>query len=198
MLSIIWEKIAATSWIEWLGMLTGVIGVWLSIKERIAAWPLFIVCYATYVYISYQFGLHAFMVMNIAFIGISLYGWRKWSSASADTADEVQISKTPRKHLAIAALLLAIGTVVIGRTLQITGEAYMPYLDAFATCCGFTAQWMLSRKHVETWILWIATDAIYIGLMGMQGSWSSVILFSIFIVLAIKGWCDWNRPLSQK
>ena len=198
MWSIIWEKIVDTSWVEWLGMFTGVVGVWLSIKEKVAAWALFIVCYATYVYLSYQFGLHAFMVMNIAFIGISIYGWRKWSSASSETSHAMQVSKTPTKHLAIAVLLLAVGTVVIGKTLATTGEAYMPYLDAFATCCGFTAQWMLSRKHVETWILWIATDTVYIGLMGAQGSWSSVILFSIFILLAIKGWRDWNRTLSLK
>jgi nicotinamide mononucleotide transporter len=69
-------------------------------------------------------------------------------------------------------------------------------LDAFATCCGFIAQWMLSRKHVETWLIWIVTDTIYIGLLGVQSSWSSVVLFSIFIVLAIKGWKDWRQQLE--
>lgn len=191
------EQLARITWVEWLAMITGIVGVWLSIKERLGAWPLFIACYASYVYISYLYGLHAFMGMNAAFIGISLYGWWKWSSHSSGDAAEVHVSRTPRKHLLFVLLFLAIGTVATGRILQINGEAYMPFLDAFATCCGFAAQWMLSRKHVETWILWIATDTIYIGLLGAQSSWSSVVLFSIFIVLAIKGWRDWNRMIDQ-
>jgi nicotinamide mononucleotide transporter len=198
MLNTFLEQLALISGIEWLAMVTGIVGVWLSIKEKIGAWPLFIICYASYVYISYQFGLHAFMGMNIAFIGISIYGWFKWSSSSSERMEVAHISRTPTKHLVVAALLLCIGTLAIGKTLQITGEAYMPYLDAFATCCGFIAQWMLSRKHVETWALWIVTDIIYIGLLGSQGSWSSVVLFSIFILLAIKGGRDWLKLLAAK
>ena len=69
-----------------------------------------------------------------------------------------------------------------------------PYPDAFATCCGLVAQWMLSRKHIETWI-WIITDLVYIRLLGEQGSLTSVLLFAVFIVLAIKGWRDWRMTL---
>lgn len=197
MLDTFLEQLALTTWVEWLGMVTGIVGVWLSIKEKLAAWPLFIICYTSYVYISYQFGLKAFMGMNIIFIGISIYGWIKWSRTPAEGTPELPVSKTQSKHWALVAVFISAGTLGIGWLLQSTGEANLPYLDAFATCCGFVAQWMLSRKHIETWLFWIVTDLIYVGLFAMGASWPSVILFATFIGLAIKGYIDWRGQLAS-
>lgn len=192
------NQIAATSWVEWLGMATGMVGVWLSIKEKIAAWPLFILCYGSYVYISYHFGLHAFMGMNVVFIGISVYGWVKWSGRSRGDAPELPVSRTAKAHWPFVGLFIILATIAIGWLLAKRGEANLPYLDAFATCCGFTAQWMLSRKQIETWLFWIVTDIIYLGIFLQGQSWPSVILFTVFIGLAIKGWKEWQTSVSQR
>ena len=68
------DQVLATSWIEWLGTLTGILGVYLSIKEKIAAWPLFILCYTAYVTLSWEAGLLAALLMNLVFIALSIYG----------------------------------------------------------------------------------------------------------------------------
>lgn len=184
-------QLANTSWVEWLGMLAGISGVWLSIKEKIAAWPLFITCYSCYVYIAYSSGLHAFMGMNIGFIAISLYGFWKWAHNKQGQVDLLPITRTKKAHWPLVGLFLLVGTVGIGCWLSSWEEAKLPYWDAFATCCGFVAQWMLSRKHIETWIFWILSDIVYLSIFLQAQSWPSVILFSVFIVLAIKGWKAW-------
>lgn len=191
------KQLASTSWVEWLGMVTGIAGVWLSIKEKVSAWLLFIVCYSSYVYISYQFGLHSFMGMNVVFIGISAYGWMKWARRNEDEATQLPISHTAKAHWPAVGLFIVFMTASIGWLLAKNGEAKLPYLDAFATSCGFTAQWMLSRKQIETWILWIVTDIIYLGIFLHGQSWPSVILFSVFIGLAIKGWSEWQSSVSK-
>ena len=193
MLEILREQLLQTTWPEWLGIVTGVTGVFLGIKEKLAAWPLFILCYAAYVYISYQCSLWAFMGMNIVFIVLSVYGWSKWARGAGQDESEVAISHVPRQHLIVAIGLLGLGTVGLGSLLVWRGEANAPYLDSFATCCGFIAQWLHSRKHIETWLFWIASDLVYIRLLGEQGSLTSVVLFGIFILLAIKGWGEWRQ-----
>jgi nicotinamide mononucleotide transporter len=190
------EQLAATRWYEWLGMVAGITGVWLSIKEKIAAWAFFITCYSCYVYISYRSGLHAFMGMNIMFIGISIYGWTKWSRQDDGVASSV--TRTLRAHLWIVLTCIALGTVGIGYLLASTGAANQPYLDAFATCCGFSAQWMLGRKQIETWLFWIISNSVYAGIFISAGLWPSVLLFAVFILLAIKGWREWQVQVNGR
>jgi nicotinamide mononucleotide transporter len=190
-------QIAQTSWVEWVGMITGIVGIWLSIKEKLSAWPLFILCYASYVYISYLFGLRAFMGMNAVFILISIYGWYKWSRPTQEGQPELPVSTTSQQHWPLVIAFLIIGTLGIGKLLGTDNEALHPHLDAFATCCGFVAQWMLSRKHIETWFFWIVSDIVYTGLFAEGGLWPSVLLFTVFIILAAKGWYDWKQQQSQ-
>lgn len=197
MLDLFLEQLAQTSWVEWLGMLTGIVGVCFSIKQKSTAWPLFITCYFCYIYISFQYALHAFMGMNLVFIGISLYGWFKWTRPqNKDQLKELPISKTPKKLWPLIIAFLLIGTFGLGYLLNLLDEASLPYLDAFAASCGFTAQWMLSRKHVENWIFWIASDIVYLGLFAINKSIPSMILFTMFIGLAMKGWKDWNKEIN--
>lgn len=186
------QQLAGTSWVEWLGMVTGIVGVWLSIKEKVGAWVSFIICYSSYVYISIQFGLHAFMGMNVVFIGISIYGWLKWTGKIQTDSAELPVTHTSKAHWPLIGLFILAATGGIGWLLSASGEANLPYLDAFATGCGFTAQWMLSRKHIETWLFWIITDIVYLGIFINTQAWPSVILFAVFIVLATKGWRDWR------
>jgi len=191
------NQLAGTSWVEWLGMVTGILGVWLSIKEKVAAWIFFIICYSCYVYISYHANLHAFMGMNIVFIGISFYGWTKWAKPSQSDADKLPIRRTTLAHWPLIGLFIVLTTSGIGWLLDRNGESSLPYLDTFAVSCGFTAQWMLSRKRIETWIFWIITDLIYLGMFLSSQSWPSVILFTVFIGLAIKGWKEWQNSVSD-
>lgn len=190
------NQLATTDPIEWLGMATGIAGVYLSIKEKALAWPFFIICYGSYTYIGYENGLSAFIGMNIVFIGISLYGWKKWSAQKAADAEIIRPTHTAHKDWPYVGLFVLCGTLLAGFLLSRLDQARLPYLDAFATCCGFTAQWMLSRKHIETWIFWILTDIVYLSIFLQGQSWPSVILFVVFIGLAIKGWKEWKHLIN--
>ena len=176
-------------------MAAGILGVWFSIKEKTVAWPLFILCYACYLYLYFG-NLKAFAGMNAVFILISIYGWINWTKNPGASTDEIPITRTPRAHWPIIGAIILVATGGVGWLLSQTGEANVPYIDAFAACCGFTAQWMLGRKHIETWIFWLISDVIYLVLVFQQQDWPTVILFIIFIYLAFKGWRDWSRQLT--
>ena len=176
-------------------MAAGILGVWLSIKQKVAAWPLFILCYGCYLYLYFG-NLKAFAGMNAVFILISIYGWIKWAKNPGEPGDEVPVTRTSQAHWPIIGVVIVVATCGIGWLLSQTNEAKVPYLDALATFCGFTAQWMLSRKHIETWIFWLISDVIYLVLVYQPRAWPTVILFVTFICLAVKGWREWSRQLA--
>lgn len=183
--------------IDWFAMLAGICGVWLSIKEKVLAWPLFILCYAAYIYISIRSNYYAFAGMNIIFVGVAIYGWFKWAKSDEDTQSSVHISHVAPRHWLMIGLLIGVGTLGIGGLLSASGEARLPYLDAFATSAALAAQWMLSRKHIESWAFWIVSDCVYLSFFFNDRIWPSVVLFIAFIGLAVKGWLEWNAILTK-
>ena len=148
-------QLSAISPIDWFAMITGIAGVYLSIKERILAWPFFILCYAAYVYISFRGNYYAFGGMNVIFVFVATYGWFRWSTSSKKGGGEIRISHLAPAHRWIVAAFICVGTLGLGYLLKSTGEARLPYYDAFATTCTLSAQWMLGRKYIENWIFWI-------------------------------------------
>ena len=192
------SQFAAIEPIDWIAMFAGIIGVLLSIKERLSAWPCFILCYSAYIYISLRSGYYAFGAMNAVFVIIAVYGWCKWSGAlNADKAAHrsLRISRLPQTHWPFVFAFIVASTLVIGWLLSQVASAKLPFLDAFAVSNALVAQWMLSRKHIENWVFWIVSDIIYVCLFFNDRLWPSVLLFSAFILLACKGWRDWRQSL---
>ncbi len=181
---------------EWVGIFAGTAGVYLSIKEKLFAWPLFITCYLAYIYLSFHAELYAALLLNFVFIFISIYGWRNWIHSSKSGHEKFKIQKTPLSQILIAIVSIITFTLLLGWGLKNYTTAYLPFLDAFATSCAFVAQWMLSKKYIENWIFWIIADTVYVGLWSAQGYYVSAVLFLIFICLATKGWFEWKRMVN--
>ncbi|MDQ8188403.1 nicotinamide riboside transporter PnuC [Pelagicoccus sp. SDUM812002] len=196
------EQIQQTSLVEWLGTATGLVGVYLSIKEKVLAWPFYILCYALYAYLSYSAALYAAMALNACFIPISIFGWWQWSRAEhvggkQGAAAELSISTIRGTPLAWTIAIGIIGTIAIGTLLSRFTEGSSPFLDAFATTLSFLAQWMLGKKFIENWLAWIVADLAFVLLWGSQGYWVAVAMFLVFTGLAVMGYASWKKEVRH-
>ena len=59
------------------------------------------------------------------------------------------------------------------------------------------AQWMMTRKLLENWLLWIAVDVVYIGLFINRGLTLTAVLYAIFLILATIGFVQWRRSAAS-
>ena len=192
------DQFAATGAVEWIGSVAGVAGVWLTVRERVSAWPFFVVCYGCYAYLAIEASLYAALVMQLVFILLSFYGWYKWTSGSRkDGGATLAVSHLPTRLYPAVALCWIGGTLLAGAALARYTEAYRPFIDAFATMGGFIAQWMLGRKYIGTWPCWIVSDLVFIGLWGPRGYVVTVLLYTVFIILAVAGFRQWSRVLRD-
>tara|TARA_B110000037_G_scaffold216821_1_gene276648 strand:+ start:1412 stop:2026 length:615 start_codon:yes stop_codon:yes gene_type:complete len=194
------NQIQQTSTVEWLGTVTGIIGVYLSIKEKALAWAFFIICYGLYVYLSFSASLFAAMALNACFIPIAIYGWWQWSRTEKNDEKpnpkgELQISSLSATALVSTSVIAIVGTIAIGTLLTRYTEGADPYLDAFATTMSIIAQWMLGRKYIQNWIAWITADLTFVVLWGSQGYWLAVAMFLIFTALAVYGYVSWKKEM---
>lgn len=193
-------QIKQTSLLEWVGTISGLVAVYLSVKEKILAWPIFIICYGVYAYLFFKASIFATMTLNAVFIPISLYGWWNWvknSRISETNENETSIQTISKNYVIRGLALCFLGTISIAYLLSNYTEGAYPYLDAFATSLSLLAQWLLGKKYLENWLLWIVADICFIILCAVQEYYLSVLMFGVFTLLATKGYFDWKKGVKK-
>jgi nicotinamide mononucleotide transporter len=182
------------STIEIVAALFGVAGVWLSVRQNVWNWPVGIVNVTLYVAVFYQAKLYADMGLQVIYIVLALYGWYQWLYGGPGRTS-LPVGRAGPRRLLLAAAVGAAGAWGIGEILARHTDASLPYLDASLTSASLVAQWLATRKLVETWLLWIAADLIYIGMFIYKRLYPTAMLYAVFTALAVAGYVQWKRTL---
>ena len=185
------------AFLEPVAVVFGIVSVWLSVREHIWSWPTAIVNVALYFVIFYEAKLYADMGLQVFYVGISLYGWYHWLYGGANRT-ELPVSRTPQALWVVLPLLWVGAALGVGRLLSVSTDANVPYADAALTAGSLVAQWMMTRKYVENWALWMGLDACYVGLFVSRGLYLTAFLYLVFFGLATKGLLDWSRRLRAQ
>lgn len=180
--------------LEAVAVVFGIISVWLSVREHVWSWPTAIVNVALYFVIFHEQKLYADMGLQVFYAGISVYGWYHWLYGGANRT-ELPVSKTPRMLWIALPVLWAATTIGVGRLLSVSTDAAVPYADAALTAGSLIAQWMMTRKYLENWAIWIALDVGYVVLFLSRGLPLTAFLYAVYLGLATKGLIDWSRSL---
>jgi nicotinamide mononucleotide transporter len=77
-------------------------------------------------------------------------------------------------------------------------DSTVPYMDSFTTALSITATWMLARKYIEHWLIWIIVDTVSAGLYVYKGLWPTVILFIVYTIMAIIGYIEWKKDYNNE
>lgn len=179
-------------WIEFVAALFGVVSVYLSTRENIWSWPTAIVNVLVYALVFYRARLYADMGLQFIYAGISVYGWYHWLHGGADRG----VLKVSRMTRATAILVVGIGapgSLLLGLLLHSYTDAALPYLDATLSVTSLLAQWLMSRKILENWLIWVVLDVAYVGMFMYKGLYLTAGLYAVFLVLATRGYFDWRR-----
>jgi len=180
--------------LEPVAVLFGIVSVWLSVKERIWAWPTSLVNVLLYFVIFGQQRLYAQSGLQLFYAGIALYGWYHWRFGGAEHTP-LRVSRTPSGWRLTLPLFVVTFAVALGWTLARFTDAALPWLDAALTAGSLCAQFMMSRKYLENWALWVALDVVYIGLWISRGLYLTAFLYAAFLLLAALGHVEWTRSL---
>jgi nicotinamide mononucleotide transporter len=76
-------------------------------------------------------------------------------------------------------------------------NAAAPYWDAAVASLSVMAQFLLSRRHMQSWYLWISVDLLAIGLFYSRGLEPTAALYIVFLGLAVTGLIQWRRTMTE-
>lgn len=182
------------SWTEFFAALTGMICVYLTIKNNIWCWPWGIVSVVLYGYVFYFSKLYSNMGLQILYyLPMQFFGWWVWLRAGPTKNNDLPISFLSQKARIGWLGVCVIGSVALGYVMSRT-DAHLPYCDASLTVISVVAQYLQTYKRFENWILWFAVDVVYAAyLLPSQKLYLSTGLYAIFLIMAVMGMVEWWR-----
>ena len=184
-----------TSYLELIAVAFGLTCVWFMKKESVLVFPLGIVNVLIYMYIFFAARLYANAAINGFFFIMSVYGWYNWSRK--DSSDStIRITRCSKPELLLNAIAIIVFLIIIRIVLARYTESRIPSWDAMTTAVYIVAQWLLSRKKIENWILWISADTVMIGLCAWEDLYFSSFQYLVFTIIAIFGFREWKTKLT--
>ena len=181
--------------LELFATICGFICVYLQTKEKILAWPFGIISVSIAAYIYFHSKLYSDFGLHIIYIFLNIYGWINWYSKRENHLPS-PIIKLGKSSMMVVGSVIILTSLILGFVMTQYTDADLAYLDAFTTCGSLTAQFMLARKHLQNWLVWIVVDLVACPLYIYKGLYLFAFLFFAYLLICIKGYVDWRRNLS--
>ncbi|GAB1416174.1 nicotinamide riboside transporter PnuC [Paludibacter sp.] len=183
----------ASHYIEIVGSILSVIYLYLSIKQKVSLWIYGFLCSAFYIVVFFQSKFYADMSLQFYYLGVSVYGWFSWRDKEKQTGKELSVIKTGLNDALILLPVTLVILFVYYFILKNYTDSPLPFADSFTTALSITATWMLAKKMIEHWILWIIVDSVSAGLYFYKELYPTTILFVIYTIMAVVGWIQWRK-----
>lgn len=189
--------------LEILGVITGVIYLWLEYRASIYLWITGIIMPAIYIFVYYDAGLYADFGINIYYLLIALYGWFVWKTGftlfgkKRTTEQELPISRTPRSAWLWVTAAYIIAQLFIAWLLINYTDSTVPWADSFTTALSIVGMWMLARKYIEQWWVWCIVDVASSALYLYKGLNFTAILYAVYAIISIFGYYKWKRMMNN-
>lgn len=182
-----------THYIEILGVVTGLLFLYYEIKESVLLWPLGIITSVFYIAIFYSAKFYADMGLQFYYVVVSFYGWYFWLKGKKSQNTRLSISRLSSRLALVLFIITAAMYYPLGYLLDNFTDSQLPYWDAFTTALSITATWMLARKILEQWLVWVVVDAISMILYIYKDLYPTTLLFACYMFLAFYGYMQWHK-----
>jgi nicotinamide mononucleotide transporter len=184
--------------IESVAVVMTLVGIVLTIKEKISCWPVAIVGIVAYLVVFMRARLYADAALQPIYVVQNIYGWWYWSRGGVRGQGEAPIVVLRwRGRIAWLAGTAAV-SLVVGVALARWTNAAAPYADATLSTTSLVANWLLARKVLENWWLWIAVNVGYVILFWKKHLALSAGLYAILLALAVAGLIEWQRSRRRQ
>ena len=191
---------AVSNKVELSGTFFGLVYIWFSIRQIIYTWPAGIITSVLYCWVFLVAKFYAGMGLQAYYVVISIYGWWCWQRGGDSASGEIKLcvsycSRNLWIELFFINLLL---TTLMYYLLSRYTDSPIPFGDAFTTSLSIIATWMLARKKIEQWLIWVFIDLVSVGLYIYRGLYPTVFLFLVYTVMAGIGYYEWRKELKKE
>jgi len=179
--------------LDTLAAVCGLANVYLTVRQNIWCWPVGVVMVSLYIYIFFGAKLYSDVALQFFFLVVQFYGWYEWTRGPVEHARSLSaVGRLGVKGWTWTAAGAGAGTAILGTVMRRYTDAALPYPDAFTTMLSVIAQFLMTRKILENWTLWIVADVVYIAVYSIKSLYWTAGLYAVFLILCVKGYREWK------
>jgi nicotinamide mononucleotide transporter len=191
----LFELFNLTDILEWIGAISGLLGVWLTMRRNIWCFPIGLVNVSISAYLFFESNLFADTLQQFVFAILIVYGWISWRNVP-----NIQLPPVSRMSVKSRFGYIAIASATglgLGTFLHIYTTAHYPYVDAMLTSFCFVGQFLIAKRKIENWHIWIFTNAGYVMLYVVKDLYVYSALYLVYFVMAFWGLKQWQSELRH-
>lgn len=179
-----------------VGTILGLVYLWLEYKANIWVWIIGAIMPLVHGILYLESGIYADAAMQLYYVAAGIYGLAVWKRKPRKSNDGV-IRHTPRGWIVSLVEVYALLHVALYFLLTEFTDSRVPLFDSMSTALSIVAMWMLSRKLVEQWLVWLVVDMISVGLYMYKGIPITALLYTVYCVLAVIGYLRWRKVANH-
>lgn len=180
------------STLEIIAVIISIVGVVLTIRRNLWCWFFNIIAYVLYAVLFYEYQLYGETILQIIFVVLSLYGFWIWSKSKKNDLALSINDLTLKKGIKQLLFAMILG-LCFGWFLKTFTDASLAMLDAQLAAMSLLATYWTSQRYIETWLLWIVVDILYVGMFVFKSLFLTASLYGIFVALAVGGLIQWKK-----
>jgi nicotinamide mononucleotide transporter len=185
-----------TTWLEIVAFVLALAMVGCNIREIHWGWPLAVVSSLLYCALFWRSKLYGEASLQVFFAVVALWGWFQWLRGRRADGSPLRVAQlSPGGLAAVLGACVALWPAT-GLFLKAYTDTDVPWWDAFPTSVSLVGQFLLGRKFIENWLVWVAVNVVSVALFAFKGLWLTALLYALFVALSIVGWRAWQGRLQ--
>ena len=189
----------ASNWFELTAAALGIVAVFLQIRVNSFYWVVSILNVSMYIWVYVSQRLYALMILMVYYVAMSVYGYYKWcfGDKHSNKLFKLRISHTNlRTWIYMVIAVFALFMIIAWALYEFT-DSGTPILDGLVTALSFAATWLLARKKIENWLVWLVADIISCYLYYSQKMYPTLALYIFLSIMALIGYYSWINKMKQ-
>jgi nicotinamide mononucleotide transporter len=182
--------------IEIIATIFGLACVLLYIRQSIWSWPTGLVQVVLYAWVFYHARLYSDFLLHLVYTALQIYGWYHWLRGSPQDG-QPQVRRLSIMAAGTCGIVAILGTGTLGFVMRRFTNADLPYWDATITILSLLAQYLIARKVLENWLIWVVVDVLAIGVYWYKGLYITTGLYLVFLFMAVTGWFAWRKSYRK-
>ena len=179
-----------------VGVVLGLLYLWLEYRANTWLWVVGMLMPCVHCALYYKSGLYADCAMQGYYILAGLYGLVAWLLGHKSKDKPLRIAHTPLRLIAPLVVVYGVLHIMIYYVLVRFTDSTVPFWDSMTTALSMVAMWLLSRKYLEQWLVWLVVDIITVGLYLYKGIPLTGCLYALYSALAVAGYLRWKRQAA--